>query len=290
MHKDEALITSSASDCAATLQWRYEQNGYLYFPGYVDQAKCSSLLRQFVDCLSPHINLEALSGKPVLRGKPFSEADQLWDEVYPKLQSLWAFHSFFHDDDLMQLMRRFVGEEVFVYPMKMARVSTPGRLGLETPPHQDAYSHQAGPTMAGIWIALHDVDEGAGRLKLLPGSHQHGLREVFRSDGVGGVQCRIFPGEDEWHVSDVRQGDVIIFHSHCVHKAEPNTSMESVRISVDTRFCNYGAPVYVSNLEPHHGWRIEGLDWSNIYKAWEDRALAYYWAEYPNLTHEHVKI
>ena len=284
--KYEALIESKASETSAVLQARFQEYGYLYFPRHVEPAKCENLLQQFLDCLSPHIEKGAASGSPILRGEPFSETDHLWDEVYPKLQSLQAFHSFFHEEALQQLMKTLVGDDVFVNPMKMERISTPRKIGYETPPHQDAHSHQAGPTMAGIWVALHDANQGMGRLKLLPGSHKGGVREVFQAQGVGGVQCRIFPGEDVWHVSDVGQGDVIIFHSCCVHKAEPNSSADSVRISVDTRFCDYGAPVFVTNLEPHHGWRIDGLDWQSIYRGWDDRQLSFYWQDYPNLTRE----
>lgn len=98
----------------------------------------------------------------------------------------------------------------------------------------------------------------------------------------------INPDEEVWHVSDVEQGDVIIFHSCCVHKAEPNTTEETVRISIDTRFCDYGAPVFVTNLEPHHGWRIEGLDWPGVYEGWNDAALQFYWRDYPQLSSELV--
>ena len=137
--------------------------------------------------------------------------------------------------------------------------------------------------MAGIWVALHDAKEGMGRLKLLPGSHKDGVRKVFQADGVGGVQCEIFEHETIWHVSDVAQGDVIIFHSCCIHKAEPNTANNAARLSIDTRFCDYGAAVFSTNLEPHHGWRIDGLDWDNIYQNWQDTKLQYYWQDYPNL-------
>ena len=286
MSNNVPLIESRATETRAKLQARFQEFGYLYFPRYVEQAKCAGLLQQFLARLSPHIQQAENPGTLVLRGEPFSESDRIWDQVYPRLQSLHDFHNFFHEEDLQQLMRKLVGEDVFVYPMKMARIATPRKLGYETPPHQDAHSHQAGPTMAGIWVALHDVNEGMGRLKLLPHSHKGGVRKVFKAKGVGGVQCEIYPGEDVWHVSDVKQGDVIIFHSACVHKAESNTSVDSVRISIDTRFCDYGAPVFSTNLEPHHGWRIEGLDWKNIYRDWGDRQLAFYWKDYPNLTSE----
>lgn len=137
--------------------------------------------------------------------------------------------------------------------------------------------------MAGIWVALHDVTQAMGRVKVLPRSHTRGVRPVFRTQGVGGVQCEIYDDETTWHVSDFAAGDVLIFHSCTVHKAEPNTTTDTVRISVDTRFCDHGAPVFSTNLEPHHGWRIEGLDWASIYRGWEDTRYQYYWRDYPNL-------
>jgi hypothetical protein len=54
-------------------------------------------------------------------------------------------------------------------------------------------------------------------------------------------------------------------------------------MSIDTRFCDYGAPVSTLNLEPHNAWRIEGFDWSSIYRGWNDKDLQYYWQDYPNL-------
>ena len=137
--------------------------------------------------------------------------------------------------------------------------------------------------MAGVWVALHDVDDTVGRVKVLPGSHKKGVRPVFEAEGVGGVQCEIYPDETTWHVSDYECGDVLIFHSCCIHKAEPNHHANKVRMSVDTRFCDYGAPVFFTNLEPHHSWRIDKLNWEYIYKNWQDDDLQYYWRDYPAL-------
>jgi hypothetical protein len=288
MLNQESLIESGADEPRRALQERFQEYGYLYFRRYVSQQKCDTLLQQILQSLAPHVIYDPLKGVPVLAGEPFFETDPIWDEVYPRIQSLHGFHHFFHQRDIQKLMRTVVGDQVFVYPMKMGRIATPRKIGYETPPHQDAHSHQGGSTMAGIWVALHDVSEGMGRLQLLPGSHKRGVRKVFQAEGVGGVQCEIFEGEDVWHVSNVEQGDVIIFHSCCIHRAEPNTTQETVRLSVDTRFSDYGAPVFVSNLEPHHGWRIDGLDWHSIYRDWEDAELQFYWRDYPNLSSELV--
>jgi ectoine hydroxylase-related dioxygenase (phytanoyl-CoA dioxygenase family) len=283
MHDDQALIVSSMDEAPATLRARFQDWGYLYIKHYVSKANCEALLNDFMEPLASHIARDTATGLPVLTGQPFVETDAIWDEVYPKMQSLESFHGFFHDQPILDLMKIVSDSDVFVYPMKMARVSTPGRIGYETPPHQDARSHVAGPTMAGIWVALHDISADMGRLKILPRSHKHGVRPVVNSIGVGNVQCEIYPDETVWHVSDVEQGDVIIFNSCTVHAAQPNTSKDIVRMSVDTRFCDYGAPVFSSNLEPHHGWRIDSLDWKRIYNDWQQTALQYYWKDYPNL-------
>lgn len=279
---NQPYVVSYFDEQPHVLRERFAHWGYLYIKQYVDSAECESLLRQLLGAAYPHIDREGVRA-PRLRGKPFFETDAAWDEIYPRIQSLEAFHSFFHQPHMVQLMELVLGKEAFVYPMKMARISTPGKVGYETPPHQDAHSHRAGPTMAGFWVALHTVTEAMGRVKVLPRSHVRGVRPVFSTRGVGGVQCEIYPDETTWHVSDFDAGDVLIFHSCAVHKAEPNTTADTVRISVDTRFCDHGAPVFSTNLEPHHGWRIAGLDWASIYRDWQGLSYQYYWRDYPNL-------
>ena len=272
---------SLSSETDETLQNRLARDGYLLLKRAVLPQHCNAMLDEMLSALHPHIDFDATAGKPVLTGDPFYETDPIWDEVYPRIQKLETFHRFFHQPDILALMARLAGKTPWVYPIKMARIATPRMLGYETPPHQDAYSHHAGPTMNGIWVALHDVDSTMGRVKVLPGSHKGGVREVFEAQGVGGVQCEIYEHENLWHVSDFEQGDVLIFNSATVHKAEPNTSNSYVRLSVDTRFCDYGAPVFSTNLEPHHGWRIPDLDWESIYRDWQSTEGQYYWRDYP---------
>ncbi|MEE4278241.1 MAG: phytanoyl-CoA dioxygenase family protein [Halieaceae bacterium] len=274
---------SRADESAQALRERFDRLGYLYLPGAVPLELTQPLLKALLACVEPSLRWDEARRAPVLCGEPFFESDETWDAIYPDIQALESLHGIFHAPELLRLMQQVAGERVFVYPMKMARIATPGKLGFETPPHQDAYSHHAGPTMAGIWIALHDVDERMGRLALLPGSHTRGVRAVHEARGVGGVQCEIFPDETLWHVANVGAGDVIIFHSQTVHRAEPNTHECSARLSVDTRFCDYGAPVFSTNLEPHHGWRIPRLDWDYVYRDWASRELCYYWRDYPAL-------
>lgn len=277
------LVRSAPDEAAERLRERFQDDGYLYFPQALSEVITAPVLADLLDVLHPHIGWDAKLAAPVLEGEPIFESDPLWDALYPEVQALESLHALFHCAEVSELMRIVAGDQSFVYPMKMARIAAPRKLGFETPPHQDAYSHHAGPTMAGIWIALHDADKAMGRLTLLPASHRRGVRPVFEAKGVGGVQCEIYPDENTWHVSDVQRGDVILFHSQTVHRAQPNTDSRRVRLSVDTRFCDYGAPVFSTNLEPHHGWRIPSLDWEYVYLRWQREDLKYYWRDYPAL-------
>ncbi len=278
----EALLISDITDSPDSLRSRFQEYGYLHFKQLVPKPRCKSLMHEMLATLDNVVSFDHARELPILSGEPFFETDPIFDRTYPDIQALPSFQNIFHEDPIHSLMRLVASAEPFIYPMKMARLSTPKKLGYETPPHQDAHSHQSGDTMAGIWIPLHDVSASMGRLMVLPYSHKRGVRPVHEANGVGGVQCEIYDDETTWHVSDVEQGDVIIFHSCCVHKAEANTSKDIVRMSIDTRFCDYGAPVYTSNLAPHHGWRIEALSWEYIYKDWsEDEPNQYYWRDYP---------
>lgn len=279
----QPLTCSEPTEGDKELRARFQREGYLYFPKALASPVVTPVLEDMLSVLSPHIQWSAAAASPVLAGEPFFESDPLWDVLYPKVQALESLHRLFHCSEVRHLMDRVAGPDIFVYPMKMARIAAPRKLGYETPPHQDAFSHHAGPTMAGIWIALHDADEAMGRLTILPGSHRQGVRPVFEAQGVGGVQCEIYPEETLWHVSNVTAGDVIIFHSQTVHRAQPNVDKQRVRLSVDSRFCDYGAPVFSTNLEPHHAWRIPQLDWDYVYRDWNTQDLRHYWLDYPGL-------
>lgn len=278
----EPLVISSLDESPEVLRARFQEYGYLHLKHVIEKKRCGSLMQDIIGTLAETVAFDEIKQLPVLKGQPFSETHPIFDAAYPNIQALPRFQNIFHEEPINSIMKLITQTTPFIYPMKMARLSTPKKLGYETPPHQDAHSHQAGETMAGIWVALHNIEATMGRLMVLPYSHKRGVRPVHEALGVGGVTCEIFDDETTWHVSDVEQGDVIIFHSCCVHKAEANTSKDIVRMSIDTRFCDYGAPVYTSNLAPHHGWRIEALSWEYIYKDWsEDEPNQYYWRDYP---------
>ena len=67
------------------------------------------MLNSFLAELSPCITYDKDAKCPAYNGTPFSETDPEWDEVYPKMQALEEFHRFFHEDDVLDLMKTVSG-------------------------------------------------------------------------------------------------------------------------------------------------------------------------------------
>src|SRR5210317_2182727 len=113
MSENQPLVVSRVDEEHVELQRRFQEYGYLYFKKAIAAEKCSHLLQCFLRQLRPHIGYDQRSGKPLLTGEPFFETDPIWDEVYPKMQSLYDFHNFFHQEDVQRLMQSIVGENIF---------------------------------------------------------------------------------------------------------------------------------------------------------------------------------
>ena len=94
----QALITSRSEESTEQLQDRFNEQGYLYFKQAINPQRCERLMHDMLHCLQPHIVFDQQRQLPQLMGEPFFETDPIWDQVYPRIQSLPSFHNFFHQN------------------------------------------------------------------------------------------------------------------------------------------------------------------------------------------------
>ena len=115
-----------------------------------------------------------------------------------------------------------------VNPQYCQLFNKPARVGIQTPPHQDAYYIPLKPNEAlTMWLALNDVDEENGCLRYIPGAHKKGIRPHQASNIYGFSQ-----GITDFGKNDLEKevacpaaiGDLVIHHWSMVHRADPNTS------------------------------------------------------------------
>jgi len=131
---------------------------------------------------------------------------------------------------------KLLDETVFVHPMKIARISFPNNVKQTTPAHQDDVHIQGSFETYTSWIPLGDMPFSLGGL-------------AVDVDGLG----------LDWHGTEHRAGDVLVFPSTATHKALPNLSGDRLRLSVDYRYTGLTHAVGEGSLKPHYHWQVPDL-------------------------------
>ncbi|MDP6376297.1 MAG: phytanoyl-CoA dioxygenase family protein [Pseudomonadales bacterium] len=143
----------------------------------------------------------------------------------------------------------------FIYKM-------PGALG--QPWHQDSfYFPFDGPHQVGAWLAVTQAHSDNGPLWVLPGSHtepvheavkdtrehaNHGYYEIVDHDMSAAVPVLMQPG------------DMLLFHSHLMHKSTDNVSKE-LRAAMVYHFATSDT---IDRSEQKYGRKPPNQDWMPI--------------------------
>ena len=145
-----------------------------------------------------------------------------------------------HDDDLRRLfhserMTSLAGEllQDEVVPRSMEWFAKPPRIGLVTPPHQDAFWWRLEPSNAlTLWLSLDAIDLRNGCIRYLPGSHLLPLRP-HRPVGITGFSNEIADYGETDHQAEkaitTAPGDLIAHHANTAHRAAANRSTRTRR-------------------------------------------------------------
>lgn len=106
-------------------------------------------------------------------------------------------------------------------------------IGGEVNCHQDStYLYTEPSSVIGFWFAIEDAHLGNGCLGGIAGSHQQGLREVFRRQPDGELALDVLQPELHWDASkaewlEVKQGTLIVFNGLFAHLSKANRSAQS---------------------------------------------------------------
>ena len=258
------------------LRQRMAEDGYLYLRHVVDPAVLLDLRKQFIEEL---VNVgwlrqpdDPLRATPAI--VPYVEGEEGYFTAYDRIQKLEAFHRLPHHPDIEQVMQTVLGKAAFPHPLAIARLVFPQNEEWSTPPHQDFPNNQGTEELYACWMPLGDCPAEQGALTILEGSHRFGLMPLEFALGAGHRQALLNAEMQrlDWVGGDLQCGDMLIFHSHTVHRAGHNISSQ-MRLSVDYRFQREGDALTEHCLKPH----FQRLTWEEIYAAWEARDIAYYW-------------
>ncbi len=254
------FIEADATQNAATLREQMERDGYLFFRALVPAAEVLQVRRDVLEVLSEagwidpaHDLMEGIAYPGI---EPKTEGMREYTDVYRKVLKLPRFHNFPCHPALMDIANKLLGQEAFVHPRRIGRITFPGSAKWTTPAHQDYFYIRGSVETYSCWTPLGDCPMNLGGLAVWPGSHKVGYIEhsVSHPGAIGGYGVPIDESQAVWHTTDFEAGDALFFRSYTIHKALPNLEPNRrIRLSTDNRYQIKEDAIDPGALYPHFG-------------------------------------
>jgi ectoine hydroxylase-related dioxygenase (phytanoyl-CoA dioxygenase family) len=189
---------------------------------------------------------------------PFTEGDPEYMSVYRQIINHALFKRFADRPEFTATMEKILEGPVLAHRLRIGRVTFPNNIQQSTAAHQDFQYIRGTARTFTIWTPIGDCPIELGGLAVLRGSHAGGFieHELFKEKKYAGhgLSDEQLPKDNvEWHCGDFAAGDVLIFHSHTVHKAMPNLTSDRLRLSTDNRYQLAGDQIADISMKSHYG-------------------------------------
>lgn len=119
--------------------------------------------------------------------------------------------------------------------------------------HQDNYFLQSHPeTCIAAWIAVDDCDAENGALGVVPGTHHYEIEcpeEADATESFTTITVSI-PPHLRVEQTEMKAGDMLIFHGSLVHGSKPNTSTDRFRRSLIFHYIPEGSREVAASYQP----------------------------------------
>ncbi|MFM0325715.1 phytanoyl-CoA dioxygenase family protein [Caballeronia glebae] len=269
--EDQNSTTFDLTDLAGAKQY-YEENGYVVVRKVVDQAACDSIRNAFdktVKQYPGYIYRQATANPEKNRineygfvMNPLLNLQSLSDVGFAPLKNLAV--KAFASPNIKTITRELFSEEGKLVQSMYFEGNA------ETWPHQDTYyldSELIG-TMVGCWYALEDIDAGAGRFFVVPGSHRIDMVKNGKNFDVAFnhgqykelVKKILSEQQLEFRAPFLQKGDVLLWNSKTIHGSLRTTrpqysrsSLTSHFIPLSHRFLQFQSKIKPLNLREFNG-------------------------------------
>ncbi|MBL8995611.1 MAG: phytanoyl-CoA dioxygenase family protein [Spirochaetia bacterium] len=212
----------------------FEKDGYLILRSFLSREEVSEI-RALMDEI-------VRAGKVPGYFEPVSESEAKGDplKIFPRIIQPHRFNEtakhYFLLPKLRPILETLMGEEP-IGAQSMIYFKPPGGRGQAM--HQDNLYLRVKPgTCTAFWVAVDDVDQENGGLKVVPGSHSLDVLCPQKSDPTLSFSAEevAIPAGMRAVPADLRSGDVMFFGGSLLHGSPPNTSNDRFRRSF---ICHY---------------------------------------------------
>ena len=258
----------------AALRQRFDEDGYLFIPGFVERADIHEARRQITEKLAQKGLLNP--AYPVIEAVKKDGADMSFladprltvDFMNSLSRGSPAMLRLLYSGKIIRLFEGFFGESIRHFDFTWVR--TMGK-GFGTDPHCDnVYMGRGSSRLCSVWVPYGDITYDIGGLMVLEGSHRQAerLKHYLNRDVDNYCENRpegpkIKSGEipwkwggilsnnpyslrehlgGRWLTAEYRMGDMLIFGMRTVHASLDNQT-HFFRFSTDTRYQPASEPI-----------------------------------------------
>ena len=242
----------------------WDRDGFFLVKEFSPPDVCDAMLRRAID-LAREADGRGVAGAAIVHPER-NLADSVGSEALAeervskvfKVHRDSVFHEFATQPDLVASVQHLLGTDIDCF-LSQFIFKNPGAWG--QPWHQDAFyfPFDRGPQV-GVWLAVTEATLANGCLHVVPGSHLEPVHEHLLdrrpNANQGYVEILDHDMSGEQPVT-MAPGDLLIFHSHLMHRSKDNNS-SAIRAAMVYHFGERGTVDLAEHPAPINDWMPVG--------------------------------
>jgi len=206
----------------------FRENGFLLIRNFLDERSCDIIK----DIAKVHLKYKI---EPIETEYEYIGIDKdEYKESVRRLRQVYdrdiVFKNWMQNLKIRPILKQVLDEDVVLVTAHHNSIMTKlAHTSTNTEWHRDSrYWHYNGSNLVSVWLALDKENSQNGVLEFIPGSHKIDLKEhqfdkksFFRSDLKENRELI-----DKKVSFDLNKGDIVLFHSELLHRANDNKTNE----------------------------------------------------------------
>jgi len=217
----------------------FNQDGFLILRGFADKEKCEAILniakahlKHKIEPIETEVGYDGKSKEFRTDVTDYSSMSEKAGTTVRRLRQVYSrdivFKEWMEDTKIRPALQQILNDQVVITTAHHNSIMTKMPYqSTETRWHQDRrYWRYSDDNLVSIWLALDDEYSENGILEFIPGSHhmrfevdQFDEKEYFREDFDKNI-----PIIEKKVSTALKKGDVVIFHSLLLHRANKNNT------------------------------------------------------------------
>jgi len=218
---------------------QFQKDGFIVLRDFLDKTRCNAILEvaqehlaQKIEPIETEIGYDSRSKEYRTHVTDYSSKADEEQIIVRRLRQVYdrspLFKAWMEEVEIRPILQQILDDQVVITIAHHNSIMTKmPHLSTATSWHQDRrYWRFSNDNLVSIWLALDDEDSQNGVLEFIPGSHkiqfskeQFDEKEYF-SESYAQNQELIRTKVS----TDLRKGDVVIFHSLLLHRANKNAT------------------------------------------------------------------